>query len=60
MMGVAGGKECRLITESLSHPEAENASVEIERPLQVGNLQMRMTNAHTGVNRVRLVAHTAR
>jgi hypothetical protein len=40
----AGGDERRLITHPLLELESENAAVEVDRPLDVGDLQMHVAD----------------
>src|SRR6266480_8148761 len=50
MMITARGNKCRFFAVSLCQLEPENAAIEIERPLQISHLQMRMPNAHACIN----------
>src|SRR5664280_3628336 len=46
----AGGDEGRLRPEALHEFETEHAAVEIERALQVGDLQVNVSNAERGID----------
>ena len=51
MMVVAAGRdEGRLRAETLHQLEAQDTAVEVERPLQVGDLQVDMADAHPGID----------
>jgi hypothetical protein len=45
-----GGDEGRLRPEALHEFETEHAAVEIERALQVGDLQVNVSNADRGID----------
>src|SRR6202167_2409413 len=51
MMITAGRNKCRLPAEPLRQLEAEDAGIEGQRPVDIGHLQMDVTNAHAGVDR---------
>ena len=50
MMITAGGNERGLRAEALHELEAEYTTVERERPIQVGNLEMHVADADPGIN----------
>src|SRR4051794_36664802 len=54
MMITAGGEECRLSSVTLCQFEAEHIAVEGQRAIQVGDLQMNVSNADLRVKRTKL------
>jgi len=44
MVVAAGGEESSFLAESLHHIKAKDPVIEVECPLQVGDLQVYMTN----------------
>jgi hypothetical protein len=54
-MVAACRNERRLLTASLGKLEAENSSVELQRPLQIGDLQMDAADANKRVKRAGIV-----
>jgi hypothetical protein len=61
-MITAGRNECRLGTEFLLQLKAQNVPIELQRPLQIGHLQMHMANPDLRINAMRIgflaVTHT--
>src|SRR5688572_24638175 len=50
VMITARRNERRLTTESLLQFESKNVAVELQRPLQIGHLQVNVPDAHSRVN----------
>jgi hypothetical protein len=57
MMIAAGRDKGRFLSPKLMKFEPEHAAIESERPLQVGNFEMDMTNADTRIDRFGFVRH---
>ncbi len=51
MVIAPGGDEGRLVAEPLCQRKAENAGVERQRPVEIGHLEMDMTDFHAGIDR---------
>jgi hypothetical protein len=50
-MVAAGGDECGLTAETLGEFEAENAAVEVEGAVEVGDFEVDVSNAGSGRDR---------
>ena len=44
------GKKSRRVSQPLNDVETEHAMIKTDGPLQIGNLQMHVSDANTGVN----------
>jgi len=52
MVITARGDEGGLRAIAVGKLETQHATIEVERPLEIGYLEMDVTDAHAGVNRV--------
>ena len=50
MMIAARGDERRLVAEALHQLEPEYTAIKLERAIEIGDLEMHVANAHTGIN----------
>jgi hypothetical protein len=49
MVVIAGGKKSSLRAEALSKLKAEHSAVKVQRPFEIGYLQVHMSDTHAGV-----------
>jgi hypothetical protein len=54
----SGRQECGGIAELLRDLESQNAAIELQRSLQIGYLQVHMSDRHTRIDRIVPAIHT--
>jgi hypothetical protein len=51
MMIAAGGNKRRRRSQLLHQLKSEHAAIELKRPIEIGDLQMHVADAHPGMDR---------